>query len=188
MNGMASPPESPPARRWRWRRALLVDAGVLVVVLALAALAAMASFAWLGSSAALEFVAREISVRSGGALQLEGTRGSLLSTLQARSLTYRAGAFSLVAEDVALEWTPAALWTRTVAIRGLGARRITVTLPPASGPTSLPATLVLPFEVAIEHVAVGELVLIDGDARRELRGVTLGYRGGATAHQVYDAR
>ncbi len=187
MNGMASPPESPPARRWRWRRALLVDAGVLVVVLALAALAAMASFAWLGSSAALEFVAREISVRSGGALQLEGTRGSLLSTLQARSLTYRAGAFSLVAEDVALEWTPAALWTRTVTIRGLGARRITVTLPPASGPTSLPATLVLPFEVAIEHVAVGELVLIDGDARRELRGVTLGYRGGAAAHQVYDA-
>ena len=142
--------------------------------------------AWLRSPAALEFVAREIGVRSGGALQLEGTQGSLLSTVQARSLTYRAGAFSLVAEDVALEWTPAALWSSTVAIRGLGARRITVTLPPASGPTPLPATLVLPFEVAIDHAAVGEVVLIDGDARRELHGVTLGYRGGATAHQVHD--
>ncbi len=184
MNAAANPPEPRAATRWPSGWSLLLGAVLPVAVIGLGT---AAFIAWLGSPSALDFAVREIALRSGGALLLEGAQGSLLSTMQARSLTYRAGAFSLVAEDVALEWTPAALWSRTVAIRGLGARRITVTLPPASGPTPLPATLELPFEVAIDRAAVGELVLIDGDVRHGLRGLVLGYRGGPIAHQVYDA-
>ncbi len=180
---VAPPPAAPRHSRSRWRWALRALAVLLVALAATAA----TLFAWLRSPAALDFVVQEITARSGGTLRLEGAEGSLLSTLQARSLTYRDGDFSVVAENVALEWSPAALWSRTLRIRGLGAQKITVTLAPTAGPTPLPATLALPFEVAIDHAAAAEVVLVDGASRQVLRGVTLGYRGGATAHQITGA-
>jgi len=176
---------APPSARRGWVRAWLIAVATLLVV---TALVAGAFIAWASSQSALDFVAREIALRSGGAVAIDGVRGSLWSTVQARTLTYRSDGLTVSAEDVALEWTPSALWSRMLAIRGLGARRITITLPPASGPTRLPSSLALPFDVAIRHAAVGEVVLVDGEARRTLQGVALGYHGSARAHVVHDAK
>lgn len=182
-----SPESAQPAPRRAWPRALRIVLTATAALAGAAVLGVLALVAWLASPAALRFAMDEIAARSGGALRLEGAQGSLLSTLMVRSLAYRDGGLSVVAEDVTLDWSPVALASRTLRVRSLGAQRITITTAGDSGPTSLPSTLALPLIVAVDRAAVGELTLVSGDRKNVLRRVALGYRGDATAHTIRDA-
>jgi translocation and assembly module TamB len=169
---------APPVRRRRLRRA--VFAAVAVLALALAA-----GGAWLGTPAALEFGVAALAVRSGGRIVVTGVSGSLLSTMQAQRIVYRADDLVVTADDVALTWSPAALWSRAIEIGELRARRVLIEVRTATA-TALPASLALPIAVAVNRAAVAEFAIGDSDTARALTDIAFGYRGGAASHKFSD--
>ncbi len=184
---MNLPPTSPPTpsrarSSWRWLRLALAAVGVAFAIGIVAA--AAAGYAWLQTPAALAWAIERIHSQSQGRLVVVGASGSLLSTVQVRELRYRDDAVELVAEEVALEWSPRALWSRTIHIAALGGQRIVVALKPSGQKSALPGSLALPFEIAIDKAAFGEVVVDAGDGHYRINGVTLGYVGGAGAHRL----
>ncbi len=178
MTSQTDPQPSAPIRR-RWR----IVALVAVVLAVIAGVGVIVAQRWLASEAALEFFARELSARSGGRITVEGATGSLASTLQLKRLTYRDPTLTIVADDVALDWSPSALWSKALAVNRLDARRVTVIPAPSTEPTRLPASLALPFKVTIERASVGELVF-DGDSPLSIERIALGYAGDANGHRI----
>lgn len=178
---MTSPPEPKPSApiRRRWRIVALV-AVVLAVILSIGGIVAQR---WLASESALGFLAAEMTARSGGRIVVEGAEGSLVSTLRLKRLTYRDATLTIVADDVALDWSPSALWSKALAVNRLDARRVTVTPAPSTEPSRLPASLALPFTVTIERASVGELVF-DGASRQRIERIAFGYAGDANGHRI----
>jgi translocation and assembly module TamB len=183
MSVLPDSPPTPPSRARPRRRWLWAAAGAGAIALGVIA-AAAAAYAWLQTPAALAWAVERIHDQSRGRLAVVGATGSLLSTVQARELRYRDESVELVARDVALEWSPWALWSRTIRIAGLGAQRIVVTTKPTGNKSSLPGSLALPFEIAIDRAAFGEVVVAAGDRQFRIEGVTLGYAGGGGAHRL----
>ncbi len=154
----------------------------------IAILAAIAAggFALLSGQAGVDFAARELAVRSGGALEIDGATGSLLDTVRIRRLAWRGQDASAVAHDVALTWSPAALWSQGIVVRGLGARLLTLEFKPSTADVPLPSSLALPVELVIEHLAVGQLEWRLGASGGTIRGLAFGYAGGAKGHRLSD--
>jgi translocation and assembly module TamB len=179
-------PVPPPLRttRPRFRSVLL---GMLVGVVAVL-LAIGAGMVFLASEAGLRFVVAEVVAASDGRLTVDGVEGSLLGTIRAHELAWRGPETTVVASDVAVEWSPLALWSRRVAIRGLGAQRIAIELKPSSGAIAPPAALALPLEVSIDGVGVGEVAWRIGPQQGRVTGLTFGYAGGATEHSIRSLR
>ena len=179
-------PVPPPLRttRPRFRSVLL---GMLVGVVAVL-LAIGAGMVFLASEAGLRFVVAEVVAASDGRLTVDGVEGSLLGTIRAHELAWRGPETTVVASDVAIEWSPLALWSRRVAIRGLGAQRIAIELKPSSGAIAPPAALALPLEVSIDGVGVGEVAWRIGPQQGRVTGLTFGYAGGASEHSIRSLR
>ena len=171
-----------PAPAPKRRRALLAA----LIALALVAFALVGVLAWVTSESALTRALAEISQRSGGTLTFEGASGSLLSEMRARRVEYRDAHVHVVAEDVAITWSPSALWSRQVRIDGLGAQRIDVTLQPSDAPASAPESLALPLDVTVAHASVAKLTFASGEALRRFDGIAFAYSGGATLHRFTD--
>ena len=90
------------------------------------------------------------SVRSGGHLAFEGASGSLLDAMRVRRLVWRGPSTQVTATNVALTWSPTALWSRGVVVQTLGAEHIELDLEASDTEMPLPASLALPFEITIE--------------------------------------
>jgi hypothetical protein len=95
------------------------------------ALALAAGYAVLSGQAGVDFAVRELVLRGGGALEIDGATGSLLDTVRIRRVAWRGPEASAVAHDVALTWSPAALWSRGIVVSGLGARELALEFKPA---------------------------------------------------------
>jgi translocation and assembly module TamB len=175
--------EAPAPRRLRrWLlRAALAGAGAVLVTFGTVTL-------FLASEPGLRLVVAEVVASSAGRLTVDGVEGSLIGTIRARELAWRGPEATVVATDVAIEWSPLALWSRRVAIRGLGARQIAIEMKPSSGATAPPDSLALPLEVSIDGVAVGELAWRIGPQQGRVVGLTFGYAGGAAAHSIRSLR
>src|SRR5215467_14592448 len=94
---------APRARRSRFKRWLWIAIGFLV-------LAGAAGVAFVASEAGVATAARILIARSDGRLAIEGATGSLLSLVRIRHLAWRGPAGMLTAEDIAVDWSPLALW------------------------------------------------------------------------------
>jgi len=173
----ANPGPTPSARpRRRWLRA---SAFAIALVAALAA----GGYAFLSGEAGVEFAVRELALRSGGRLQFEGATGSLLDAVRVRRLTWRGPEATVTAIDVTLTWRPTALWSRGVVVQALGARHIELDVNASNAAVPLPASLALPFEIAIERLVIGHLDWRVGPRRGTIRGLALTYAGGAAGHR-----
>src|SRR6266545_4174203 len=180
---MDEPNAAAPALRRR-RFARVVRAALIALVVVVAAI--VGAIAWLTSETALMRALAELTARSGGALSFEGAAGSLLHEMRARRIEYRDAHVHVVADEVTLTWSPAALWSRELRIRGLGAQRIVVTLEPSDTRASPPESLALPLDVTVAHAGVARLELVSGDAARAFEGVAFAYAGGPTVHRFTD--
>src|SRR5205823_5425981 len=147
--GTVTMPQTPPsAHRRHWVLSALLGAIALIVVFV------AASVSFLLSNAGLPFVLSRVVAQTEGRLSVEGASGSLASTMRFAKLTWRGVDSTMTATDVAVEWQPLALFSRHLAIRGLGARHVTLAVKPSTGATSPPQTLALPMAIDIDHAAV----------------------------------
>jgi translocation and assembly module TamB len=169
----------PPARGRRRRVGRAIAAAALVV-----AILASGGVAFLGSEAGLRYVIAELIARTDGRLVVDAPEGSLLSTVRAKRLSWRGDGAVFVATDLALTWSPAALWSRGIVIHGLGAQRIEIDVAGAATDAALPANLALPVEVSVDRIAVGELAWTAGSGGGRVSGIAFGYDGGATRHRL----
>ena len=165
----------------RKRRRFVV---ALVAVVALIALALAAALAWLTSESALRRALEELSSRTGGALSFESPGGSLLSAMHAARVVYRDAHVEVVADDVAIRWSPRRLWSHELYIDDVTAKRVSVSLAPSSEPSKVPDSLGLPFDVTIAHAAIAHLEVRSDDTARALDDVAFAYSGGPTVHRV----
>ena len=173
----ATPPQPPPRRGRR----------VVRVVLALLALfmVALAALVWYGlSESGLPFVVARVVAQTGGRLAIEGASGAVGSTMRFRRLVWHGNDTTVEADDVVVEWRPGALWHSELAVSGLGAARVAIAIKPSAGATSPPTDLSLPLTVALDRVAVTELVVRVGPRTTRIAGLAFGYRGDHERHVV----
>ncbi|MEO8675345.1 MAG: translocation/assembly module TamB domain-containing protein [Casimicrobiaceae bacterium] len=136
----------------------------------------------------VDLVVRELAVRSGGALEVDGATGTLLDTVQARRIAWRGTATKVEATDVALTWRPWSVFSRGILVHALGARALTIDIEPADSAVQLPENLALPIDIVIERLAVGVLSWRVGTGHGKMEGLEFGYAGGASAHRMTDLR
>ena len=128
---------TPPApRRRRGARTSLF-------VAALVAALALAGYVFFAGDAGVEFAVRELALRSGGRLAIEGASGSLLDAVRVRRIVWRGPAAQATATDVTLTWSPTALWSRGVVVQTLGAQHLEIDLEASNTAVPLPASLAL---------------------------------------------
>ena len=156
----AVPPEAPRPRRWlRW-----LGWGVALPVAAL-----VGGGAWLlGTQSGLDASLALAQRATGGALQVDGARGSVLGGFEIDALAYRTPDLYVDLKAVSLAWQPAALFERRLKIDHLTVARVAIAQAvaedePDAAPPVAPASLELPIAVDIARLAVGAF------ATRELR-------------------
>ncbi len=145
----------------------------------LAVVAVAAGYAFLASDAGVAFALRELAARSGGRLIVEGATGSLLDAVHARRIAWQGPAARFAATDVVLTWSPTALWSRGIVVHTLGAQRIELDVEPSGTDVAPPESLALPFEIAVDRLAVEKLDWRVGPNRGTLSKFVLRYAGGA---------
>ena len=165
-----------PRRRHRLRTSLFAAAlsGALVA----------GGYAFLASDAGVEFAMRELEARTGDRIAIEGASGSLLNAVRVRRIVWRGPGAQATATDVTLTWRPAALWSRGVVVQALGAQHVELEIEASDTAVPLPESLALPFELAIEQLAIARLDWRLGPREGAIRGLALGYAGGAAGHRV----
>ena len=150
-----------------------------------AALAAAALLWGLGRESTLQWLAVQVSARSGGRLELEGARGSLYGPLRFARIAYRDGAQRVEVDGVTLDWSPLALLVGRVAVDSLKVGTMRIELPGRGGaPPRLPDSLALPIELSLAQLRVDELVLRTGTRSETLHGIELSARLGRSDHRI----
>ena len=168
---------TPPRRRSRKGRIALAIVAVLLL--------AVGGFIWYGlSESGLPFIVARVVAQSGGRLSIENPSGSVGSTMRFGRLIWHGTDTTVEADDVVVEWRPGALWRSELAVSGLGAARVSIAVKPSSGGTPPPTDLALPLTVALDRVAVSELVVRAGPRTSRITGLAFRYRGDANAHAV----
>ncbi|MDR2186478.1 MAG: translocation/assembly module TamB domain-containing protein [Azonexus sp.] len=130
---------------------------VLISLLALLLLAASA-LVWLtASESGLPAALRLAGALSGGHLQSTGATGRLIGPLQIEQLVWDDGKLRVEAGQLALDWSPSALWGRRLQIERLAIEQLTVSSPPQDAPAPPPADVLLPFGVTVDDIAIARL-------------------------------
>ncbi len=159
--------------------------GVRVLAWTLAGLALLLALgaAFLTTDAALQMLIRRVIVASEGRLDIVSAEGSLLSTVRIARLAWRGDTMAVDAEQLAVTWTPADLLSRQLRVKGVGAKRIALTLRDSDAPAAS-GNLALPFEVNLEHVGVERLEWRAGAKNGVITGIAFGYAGGVQEHRL----
>jgi translocation and assembly module TamB len=124
----------------------------------------------LGSASGLKSLAALAGPLSRGQLQIEQASGRLLGPLQIGQLRWQSPELTLQAEQIELDWTPAALLHGTLAVAELRIDRLRIDLAPSDTPTPPPTDLHLPFKLALAQLRLGQLLLGDSTLARNLSG------------------
>ena len=123
------------ARSRRTYRALKIALAFIVVIV----IAAAALIGYGVSERGLPFIVARIVAQSGGRITVEEPTGSVAGTMRFRRITWRGDDATVTADDVVVDWNPGALWSKRVAIRGLGARLVDIAIKPSTGPAQPPS-------------------------------------------------
>jgi translocation and assembly module TamB len=145
------------------RRALLRLLAWLAAASLGLALGAAAGLAWLGSAGGLRWLAAQTPVQLGTVrVAAAGVSGSLWHALHVDRLRIDTPGTVVTLQDATLRWRPAALLQRRIAVESLAARQVDIESRgnrPSGATPHAPATLQLPFAVAIDRLAVADLRL-----------------------------
>lgn len=177
----AAQPASESARPRTTVRRAARRIGIALVVIAGIGIAA---YAFLASELGLGVAVRMLVARSEGRLEIEQPAGSLFSAVRVKRLVWRGPEATLSADEVALNWNPAALLSRGIVVKGLGAQRIALAMQPSASAATLPASLALPTEIAIDEIAVAHFDWKIGTSGGTITGLRFGYTGGAAVHRA----
>lgn len=140
-------PPTPPHRRYVW--------------LALAALPVLfaALLGWLIASESGLNASLGIANRlSGDRLQVNDARGRLLGPLQLGSLRWHDGELDLQIEQLAIDWSPAALLDTRLDIAYAAIGRLNLNIAASPGATPPPTHLTLPLAVNLKKLTISEVV------------------------------
>ncbi|WP_449370578.1 translocation/assembly module TamB domain-containing protein [Thiomonas sp.] len=174
MTGSTSPVPSAPARGGL-PRALRVLLWMLAAMLAIL-LAAAGAAAWLGSQSGLQWLAARTPLRLGDMrIIVKDVSGSLWHSVQIGRLQLITPGASTTLHDARVQWTPAALWRRTLHIENLSAQRIDITQAHSAAqtaPMQLPASLRLPLRIDIDQLAIGALRIGPPDDLQSYGGIS----------------
>lgn len=152
-------------------------------------IAAGAVLSWLTfSEAAPRWLAQQAVDRSDGRLAVEGVEGTLRGPLRAARIAWRDAGSTLEIHGAVVEWSPAALFERRIAVRRLAAERIDVALAGSDGPAQLPPSLALPLPLRVAAVEVGELALRQGKETHTLNGLAFALAAGPNGWQLEGLR
>ncbi|MHB8494565.1 MAG: translocation/assembly module TamB domain-containing protein [Casimicrobiaceae bacterium] len=170
-----------PRRRPRaWKIALAVIAIVAVVLAALVGLVL--------SEPGLPFIVARIVAQSGGRISVEQPSGSIAGTMRFRRITWHGTDVTVIADDVAVDWNPGALWSSRLSIRGLGARHVDIAIKPSAAATPPPTDLALPIAVSIDRLDIARIDWRAGPRAGHVSGLEFGYDGDANRHRIHDLR
>src|SRR5487761_1966379 len=170
-----------PRRRPRaWKIALAVIAIVAVVLAALVGLVL--------SEPGLPFIVARIVAQSGGRISVEQPSGSIAGTMRFRRITWHGTDVTVIADDVAVDWNPGALWSSRLSIRGLGARHVDISIKPSAAATPPPTDLALPIAVSIDRLDIARIDWRAGPRAGHVSGLEFGYDGDANRHRIHDLR
>ena len=171
---------TPAARRRRraWKLAL---AAVAIIALLVAAIVG-----WGLSERGLPFIVARIVAQSGGRISVEQPSGSLGGTMRFRRITWRGADATVIADDVAVDWNPGALWSSRLSIRGLGARHVDISIKPSAAATPPPTDLRLPIALSIDRLAIAQIDWRAGPRSGRVTGLEFGYDGDAKTHRIRD--
>lgn len=113
------------------------------------------------SERALRWAATKAVAGSGGALVLEGVRGSTFSGASVERLRYGQTGAVITAQQASLRWSPLALLWGTIKFTNVRARYLSVALPPPSDkiPTP-PQHLRPPIRIALTDISVDRLDVV----------------------------
>lgn len=149
------------------------------------AVAVVAAWAWLQSEHALRTVVRVAVEQAGGRLAVDGASGTLAGEVRVGRIAWRDEGTSVVADGVALRFSPARLLHGLVAIREAHIARLAVTLAEGDGaPPALPEAVGLPIAVDVARLAIDAVEWRSGERTGTLADLALAYRGDADAHAV----
>ena len=144
------------------RRVILWVVGVLLLAPVIAVVALLAT---LNTVAGQGFAERQVAGLLGGTVGLHGFSGRFPDRLRLARVELKDGqGVYAVAEDVALDWSPAALLHRQALVHALGAARVQVMRRPvseagAATPAQPSKPFALPLRVTVEQLAVGRVEL-----------------------------
>ena len=161
-------------RTVEWLGFLLLAAGLAAVWLA-------------GREETLQWAARELSERTGGALVLEEVHGSLYRTISIGRARFEDTDLRIVGEGLEIDWEPWALLVRPHAARVnvLTVRRLEIaSTSKTEGPPKPPDSLRLPLPVLLEDVSIGELLFTSGETRIEARRLHVAYQADGDSHRL----
>ena len=161
-------------RTVEWLGFLLLAAGLAAVWLA-------------GREETLQWAARELSERTGGALVLEEVHGSLYRTISIGRARFEDTDLRIVGEGLEIDWEPWALLVRPHAARVnvLTVRRLEIaSTSKTEGPPKPPDSLRLPLPVLLEDVSIGELLFTSGETRIEARRLHVAYQADGDSHRT----
>ena len=150
--------------------------------MAVAVIAVAAGAAWwlVSRDAALEWLVAEAVRRSGGALAVDGVRGTLFGPITVRRLAYETSGLLVVLEDMTVDASPREMARGRLTVRSLEARTLRFESKPSPDPVRAPDSLALPLPVSIARAAIQEADL----QGYKVRGLTFGYEGGADQQSV----
>ena len=171
---------SPRRRRRAWKIAL---AAIAIVAVVLAALVG-----WVLSERGLPFIIARIVAQSGGRISVEQPTGSIAGTMRFRRITWHGTDATVIADDVAVDWNPGALWSSRLSIRGLGARHVDISIKPSAAATAPPTDLGLPIAVSIDRLDIARIDWRAGPRAGQVSGLEFGYDGDGTRHRIHDLR
>ncbi len=154
-----------PGRRWRWLALALALAGV-----------GSGALAWLAASEpGLRFIARQAERMSGGNLRIAGVRGTLAGPFRIDALTLRDEEKRFELRDLRVDWSPRALWRRSLLISRLSAAELTITeIKPSDRPPRPPASLRLPLGLSVPSARLERLTFRNAGGAWAVSGIEFG--------------
>ena len=175
-------PSPPRRRRSPWLVASAFVAVVVVLVIA-------ATVAWLSSPSATQYAVERASAATAGRLTIEGAQGTLLGPLRATRVRWRDGGTDIVAEDVTIDYQPAALAGGRLVVRELRASRAAVTLADTGAErAAMPDDLALPIDVDIARIVVDSVEWDGAGHRTTLSNISLAYAADRREHRIRGLR
>lgn len=113
----------------------------------------------LASNSGLRWLAELAQGRNGGALEISGVEGALISPFGIRHLILRGKGGRVEMADVRVHWQPLKLLQGELNISNLSVRQMEVLALPGDAPFVMPVTLRLPLAIDVEQLQIDTLQL-----------------------------